>query len=114
MLDHALDALNYVIKHGKVRDQQDIDDLKIIAARVRGIVTINSLIEDLLAEIRLNYPGLDAVLVELQRHDPPMRLAFLMSPNVAMEGKRPFDLLKQGNAFDVLRAARTLEEHGAI
>jgi hypothetical protein len=51
--------------------------------------------------------GLELVLNELQGYDPWAQLAFIMTPNVWLEGKRPLDVLRNGDILLALEAART-------
>ncbi len=59
-------------------------------------------------------PGLEETLKALEAHDPWMNLTFFLSPHVGLDGIRPLDFLRERRGLDlVLRAARTLGEHGA-
>ncbi|MNK94073.1 hypothetical protein D3C87_1142630 [compost metagenome] len=59
--------------------------------------------------------GLEVVLLELVDHDPWMKLAFFLSPNILTEGRRPLDLLRDGESVElVARAARMHGEQVAV
>jgi len=59
-------------------------------------------------------PGLEDALRALEPNDPWIKLSFFLSPHEDLEGRRPLDLLREGRRLDVvLRAARTLGDHGA-
>lgn len=57
--------------------------------------------------------GLEGVLGELAEHDPWMTLAFFLTPNLRLDGRRPLDCLRAGDAAAVRRAARAYGEQGA-
>ncbi len=59
-------------------------------------------------------PGLEETLKALEPNDPWMKLSFFLSPHEDLDGRRPLDFLRVSNRLDfVLRAARTLGDHGA-
>ncbi|MCA9523378.1 MAG: hypothetical protein KC609_20530 [Myxococcales bacterium] len=58
-------------------------------------------------------PGLEAVLGELSEHDAWMKVAFFLSENARLEGRRPLDGLREGETARVRQAARAYGEHGA-
>ncbi len=56
---------------------------------------------------------LEEVLAALKGHDAWRKLSFFVNGNVRLNGKSPLQLLRTGEFEPVLKAARTLEEHGA-
>jgi len=58
-------------------------------------------------------PGLDAVLGDLEHHDPWMQLRFMLNPNARLDGETPLAALRRGDVDRVRRAARTYGEQGA-
>jgi hypothetical protein len=58
-------------------------------------------------------PGLDQVLRALRPHDEWMQNVFFVNPNTRLEGRRPLDLLREGEIQDVVDAAREFGQHGA-
>jgi hypothetical protein len=59
-------------------------------------------------------PGLEEVLAALGPRHPWGKIAFLMSNNIVLDGKRPVHVLRSGGARRVLRAARMYGEQGAV
>jgi hypothetical protein len=59
-------------------------------------------------------PHLDTVLSVLKEHDAWTKLVFLTTQNAALNGMRPIDALRSGNFEQVLAAARTYGEEGAL
>lgn len=57
---------------------------------------------------------LERVLRELSYCDGWMKMAFFLSPNRALGGRRPLDELRGGRADDVERAARSYLEQGPV
>ncbi|NOY27699.1 MAG: hypothetical protein GXP62_17685 [Oligoflexia bacterium] len=60
--------------------------------------------------------GLELVLDALGRFDPWIRFSFFLQPHPALgeDGRRPLDLLREGDVEPVLGAARTLGEQGGM
>lgn len=58
-------------------------------------------------------PDLEAVLAALEKHDAWMQHIFMVSPNTRLNDRTPLEELREGRLDDVLKAARTLGEHGA-
>jgi len=58
-------------------------------------------------------PGLEEVLRELGDHDEWMQNVFFIDPNTRLNGRRPLDLLREGELQKVLDAAREYGQHGA-
>ncbi|HET9015576.1 MAG TPA: helix-turn-helix domain-containing protein [Thermomicrobiaceae bacterium] len=58
-------------------------------------------------------PGLDRVLAALAGHDPWMQFAFMLTPNVRLEGETPLAALRAGRLDTVLDAAAAYGEQGA-
>jgi hypothetical protein len=58
-------------------------------------------------------PGLEQVLAALADHDEWMQNVFFINPNTRLGGRRPLDLLREGEIPDVLDAAREFGQHGA-
>lgn len=56
---------------------------------------------------------LEEVLAALSGHDAWRKLSFFVHENVRLNGKSPLQLLRAGKAEPVLKAAKTLGEHGA-
>lgn len=56
---------------------------------------------------------LEQVLAALKGHDAWRKLAFFVNGNVRLDGKSPLQILRSGEFEPVLKAARTLGEHGA-
>jgi hypothetical protein len=56
---------------------------------------------------------LEDVLAALKHHDGWRKLSFFVNGNVRLGGKSPLQALRAGRYEDVLKAARTLGEHGA-
>jgi hypothetical protein len=56
---------------------------------------------------------LEDVLNALKHHDDWRKLSFFVNGNVRLGGKSPLNALRAGRYEDVLKAARTLGEHGA-
>jgi len=57
--------------------------------------------------------GLEEVLSALAEHDEWMQNVFFISPNTRLAGRRPLELLREGEVPDVLDAAREFGRHGA-
>jgi hypothetical protein len=58
-------------------------------------------------------PGLEQVLRALAEHDEWMQNVFFINPNTRLNGKRPLDLLREGEIEEVIQAAKEFGEHGA-
>ena len=58
-------------------------------------------------------PGLEQVLLALADHDEWMQNVFFVNPNTRLGGRRPLDLLREGEKQEVLDAAREFGQHGA-
>jgi hypothetical protein len=58
-------------------------------------------------------PGLERVLLALTGHDEWMRNVFFINPNTRLGGRRPLDLLREGEIQEVLDAATEFGQHGA-
>lgn len=58
-------------------------------------------------------PHLEEVLALLHDQDEWRKLSFFVSGNVRLDGKSPLEVLRAGEYGDVLKAARSLGEHGA-
>lgn len=58
-------------------------------------------------------PGLEQVLLCLANHDEWMQNIFFINPNTRLGGRRPLDLLREGEIQEVLDAAREFGQHGA-
>ena len=58
-------------------------------------------------------PGLDQVLRVLASHDEWMQNVFFINPNTRLYGRRPLDLLREGEIQEVVDAAREFGQHGA-
>jgi hypothetical protein len=58
-------------------------------------------------------PGLEQVLAALADHDEWMQNVFFINPNTRLGGRRPLDLLREGEIQEVLDAAREFGQHGA-
>lgn len=58
-------------------------------------------------------PGLEQVLQALADHDEWMQNVFFISPNTRLGGRRPLDLLREGEIQELLDAAREFGQHGA-
>lgn len=59
-------------------------------------------------------PGMEEVLLALRDLDPWMQLAFLLTPNGRLEGKTPLEELRRNKKSDVVKAASSFGEQGAI
>lgn len=59
-------------------------------------------------------PGFEAVLQDLRQHDPWMQMAFLLSDNVALDGKAPLEELRRGHVAAVRRAAQLYGAQGGV
>ncbi|AFY91124.1 hypothetical protein [Chroococcidiopsis thermalis] len=57
--------------------------------------------------------GLESVLAALDESDPWMQAAFILNPNIWLDGASPLEMLRQGKIEDVLVAARASGEQGA-
>ncbi|MBE9020889.1 helix-turn-helix domain-containing protein, partial [Chroococcidiopsidales cyanobacterium LEGE 13417] len=58
-------------------------------------------------------PGLESVLAALDESEPWMQAAFMLNPNIWLDGASPLEMLRQGKIEDVLVAARASGEQGA-
>jgi len=58
-------------------------------------------------------PGLEQVLLALADHDEWMQNVFFVNPNTRLGGRRPLDLLREGEIQEVLDSAREFGQHGA-
>lgn len=56
---------------------------------------------------------LEAVLAELKNYDPWMQIAFMLEPNLRLDGKTPLQELQSNNSEQVLSAIRVFGEQGA-
>ena len=58
-------------------------------------------------------PHLEETLTALKDHDEWRKLSFFLNGNVRLGGKSPIKALQDGQFEEVLKAARSLGEHGA-
>ncbi len=58
-------------------------------------------------------PGLEAVLADLQAHDPWMQLSFMVNPTPYLADRTPLDVLRAGEVEAVRRTAQAFGEQGA-
>jgi hypothetical protein len=58
-------------------------------------------------------PGIREVLEAFQEEDPWARVSFMLTGDARLGGRRPIDVLRDGDVASVTRAARGLGEHGA-
>jgi hypothetical protein len=58
-------------------------------------------------------PHLEDVLAALHDQDEWRKLSFFVNGNVRLDGRSPLEVLRAGEYEDVLKAARSLGEHGA-
>lgn len=58
-------------------------------------------------------PGLEQILLAIADHDEWMQNVFFINPNTRLGGRRPLDLLREGEIQEVLDAAREFGQHGA-
>jgi hypothetical protein len=58
-------------------------------------------------------PGLERVLLALGDHDEWMQNVFFINPNTRLGGRRPLDVLREGDIQEVLDSAREFGQHGA-
>jgi hypothetical protein len=58
-------------------------------------------------------PGIREVLDALQEDDPWTRVNFMLTSDARLGGRRPIDVLRDGDVVLVTRAARGMGEHGA-
>jgi hypothetical protein len=56
---------------------------------------------------------LEEVLMALKGHDEWKKLSFFVNGNVRLNGRSPLNVLRAGGYEEVLKAAKTLGEHGA-
>jgi hypothetical protein len=56
--------------------------------------------------------GIREVLETFAVHDPWMRVSFMLTGDARLGGRRPLDLLREGEVGPVVRAARAYGEHG--
>jgi hypothetical protein len=59
-------------------------------------------------------PHLEDVLAALHDQDEWRKLSFFVNGNVRLDGKSPLEVLRTGEYEGVLKAARSLGEHGAL
>ena len=59
-------------------------------------------------------PGLDEILALLAEHSPIAQMGFFLSGNIALDGRRPLDLLRSAVLEPVRRAARAFGHHTAL
>lgn len=59
-------------------------------------------------------PGLEEVLSELGDHDQWMRMAFMLNPNVRLDGETPLAVLRDRDIERVKQAAQAYGKHGAV
>jgi hypothetical protein len=57
--------------------------------------------------------GLPDILAALADHDEWTQNVFFINPNACLNGRRPLDLLRQGEVHEVLEAAKEFGQHGA-
>ena len=57
--------------------------------------------------------GLEEVLAALDESDSWMQAAFMLNPNIWLDGASPLEILRQGKIEDVMVAARASGEQGA-
>jgi hypothetical protein len=58
-------------------------------------------------------PHLEEVLAALNNQDEWRKLSFFVNGNIRLDGKSPLEVMRTGKYEDVLKAARSLGEHGA-
>jgi hypothetical protein len=58
-------------------------------------------------------PHLEETLIALKDHDEWRKLSFFLNGNVRLGGESPIKALRYGQYEEVLKAARSLGEHGA-
>ena len=58
-------------------------------------------------------PGIREVLEALDVDDPWVRASFMLTGDARLGGRRPLDVLREGDIGSVVRAARGYGEHGA-
>jgi hypothetical protein len=58
-------------------------------------------------------PGLESALAAFDESEPWMQAAFMLNPNIWLDGASPLEMLRQGKIEDVLVAARASGEQGA-
>jgi hypothetical protein len=58
-------------------------------------------------------PGLERLLLALNRSDAWMQLTFLLSPNLDLNNRSPLELLSDGRIDSVTKAASMFGDHGA-
>jgi hypothetical protein len=58
-------------------------------------------------------PHLEEVLAALHSQDEWRKLSFFINGNIRLDGKSPLEVMRAGEYEDVLKAARSLGEHGA-
>jgi hypothetical protein len=64
-------------------------------------------------EANSTLPHLEEVLEALKDHDEWRKLSFFVNGNVRLGGESPLNALRAGKYDEVLKAARSLGEHGA-
>jgi hypothetical protein len=57
-------------------------------------------------------PGIREVLDAFQEEDPWARVNFMLTGDAPLGGRRPIDILREGDVVSVTRAARGFGEHG--
>jgi hypothetical protein len=58
-------------------------------------------------------PGIREVLDAFDEDDPWARVNFMLTGDARLGGRRPIDVLREGDVASVTRAARGYGEHGA-
>lgn len=61
----------------------------------------------------MTLPHLEESLTALKDHDDWRKLSFFLNGNVRLGGKAPIKALRDGQYEEVVKAARSLGEHGA-
>ena len=62
---------------------------------------------------RPKFAGMAAAIEALKQHDAIMQAVFWLSPNLALENRRPVDLVET-EPLAVIRAARMFGEQGCV
>ena len=58
-------------------------------------------------------PGIREVLNALEEDDPWARVSFMLTADARLGGRRPLDVLREGDIPSIVRGARGYGEHGA-